>query len=38
MEKVAKAYKPVTIDEMSLIEKFRKDIEPIHGDPVYYKQ
>lgn len=38
MEKVAKAYKPVTIDEMLLIEKFRKDIEPIHGDPVYYKQ
>lgn len=38
MEKVAKAYQPVTLDEMLLIEKFRKDIEPIHGDPVYYKQ
>lgn len=38
MEKVAKAYKPVTLDEILLIEKFRKDIEPIHGDPVYYKQ
>ncbi|MES2760662.1 MAG: TerB family tellurite resistance protein [Bacteroidota bacterium] len=37
MEKVAKAYKPVTIDEQALIEKFKKDIEPIHGDPVYYK-
>lgn len=37
MEKVAKAYKPVTINEQNLIEKFKKDIEPITGDPVYYK-
>lgn len=37
MEKVAKAYPPVTIDEMALIEKFKKDIEPIIGDPVYYE-
>ena len=36
MEKVAKAYKPVTIDEIMLIEKFRKDMELIHGDPVFY--
>lgn len=36
MEKVAKAYKPVTINEQNLIEKFKKDIEPIIGDPVYY--
>jgi uncharacterized tellurite resistance protein B-like protein len=36
MEKIAKAYPPVTIDEMELIEKFKKDIEPVHGDPVYY--
>jgi len=36
MEKVAKAYPPVTGDEKSLIERFRKDIEPIYGDPVYY--
>lgn len=38
IEKVAKSYAPVTIDEMQLIEKFKKDIEPLNGDPVYYKQ
>ncbi|MEI8136023.1 MAG: TerB family tellurite resistance protein [Bacteroidota bacterium] len=37
MEKVAMAYKPVTIDEMLLIEKFKKDIKPLHGDPIYYE-
>jgi uncharacterized tellurite resistance protein B-like protein len=36
MEKIANAYKPVTINEQNLIEKFKKDIEPIIGDPVYY--
>ena len=36
MEKVANAYKPVTVNEMLLIEKFKEDIAPIHGDPVYY--
>lgn len=36
MEKVANAYKPVTINEMLLIEKFKEDIAPIHGDSVYY--
>ena len=38
MEKVAKAYKPITIDEMLLIEKFKKDITSLHGDPVYYEK
>ena len=37
IEKIAKAYPPVTIEENSLIERFKKDIEPLHGDPVYYK-
>jgi uncharacterized tellurite resistance protein B-like protein len=37
LEKVARAYAPVTIDEIRLIDKFRSDIAPIHGDPVYYK-
>jgi uncharacterized tellurite resistance protein B-like protein len=36
MEKIANAYKPVTLNEQNLIEKFKKDIEPIIGDPVYY--
>jgi uncharacterized tellurite resistance protein B-like protein len=37
IEKVAKAYMPVTGDEMQLIEKFKKDIAPIKGDPIYYE-
>lgn len=36
MEKIAKAYPPVTIEELNLINKFKQDIEPLHGDPVYY--
>lgn len=38
MEKVADAYKPVTINEMLLIEKFKQDIAPIYGDPIYYNK
>lgn len=38
MEKVAKSYPPVTIDEMEILEKFKKEIATIHGDPVYYNQ
>ena len=38
MDKVANAYKPVTINEMLLIEKFKEDIAPINGDPVYYSK
>jgi len=38
MEKVAKAYPPVTDNERKIIEQFRKDIEAIHGDPVFYEQ
>jgi uncharacterized tellurite resistance protein B-like protein len=36
MKKVAEAFPPVTKDESDLIERFKKDIEPLHGDPVYY--
>ena len=36
MEKVAKAYAPVTISERNLLERFRFDISGIYGDPVYY--
>ena len=36
MEKVAQAFPPVTAEEGALIDRFRKDIEPLHGDPVYY--
>ncbi len=36
MEKVAKAYPPVTSKEKNVLDKFKADIAPIHGDPVYY--
>jgi uncharacterized tellurite resistance protein B-like protein len=36
MEKVAKAFPPVVPVERSLMDRFRKDIEHIAGDPVYY--
>jgi uncharacterized tellurite resistance protein B-like protein len=36
IEKIAKAYPPVTIGEQDLIEKFKQDLAPIKGDPVYY--
>jgi len=36
LEKVAKSYPPVTVDEMAILDKFKKDIADIHGDPVYY--
>ena len=36
IEKVAKAYPPVTIQEQDILDKFRADIEAIHGDPVFY--
>ncbi|MFY9307825.1 MAG: TerB family tellurite resistance protein [Bacteroidia bacterium] len=36
LEKVAKAYPPVTKEEEELLEKFKKDIAPLEGDPVFY--
>lgn len=36
MEKVAQAYPPVTYEETNILEKFKKDIDPLIGDPVYY--
>lgn len=36
MEKVSAAFPPVTLEEHDLMERFRKDIAPIKGDPVYY--
>ena len=38
MEKVAKAYPPVTPSEQKFINRFKKDIEPIKGDPIYYEK
>lgn len=36
MEKVAKAYPPVTKSETNIIERFKRDINKIHGDPVFF--
>lgn len=38
LEKVAKSYPPVTVEEMKLLEKFRNDMKDLHGDPVYYEK
>lgn len=38
IEKIAKAFPPVTKEEKNLLERFRKDIADIKGDPVYYKK
>lgn len=38
MEKIAKAYPPVTKEESEILERFKKDIAPLKGDPVYYSK
>ncbi len=37
IEKVANAFPPVTAEEQSILEQFKKDIAPLNGDPVYYQ-
>ena len=37
MGKIANAHPPVMPEEMELLEKFKKDIAPLKGDPVYYE-
>lgn len=36
MEKVAIAFPPVTKSEANIIERFKKDISIINGDPIFY--
>lgn len=36
-EKIAKAFPPVTEEEQKLLDRFRTDIGPLKGDPVYYQ-
>lgn len=38
MQKVAKAYPPVTLAEQKIIDRFKKDISVINGDPVFYEK
>ena len=35
LEKIASAKPPVTLDEENLIERFKRDIGPMKGDPVF---
>jgi uncharacterized tellurite resistance protein B-like protein len=37
IEEIAEAFPPVTAEERELVNKFKRDIEPIVGDPVYYQ-
>ena len=36
LEKIAKAYPPVTVEEKNIIDRFKEDIALIKGDPVFY--
>ena len=38
MEKVAKAFPPIKKNEQDIIDKFKKDIAAINGDPVFYEK
>lgn len=38
IEEIARAYPPITIEEKALYERFNKDMEDLHGDPIYYSK
>ncbi|MBL7892698.1 MAG: hypothetical protein JNL63_08710 [Bacteroidia bacterium] len=38
LQKIASAKAPVTIDEKNLIDKFKDDIAPLTGDPVFTRE
>lgn len=38
IEKVARAFPPVTSPEQSFIDRFKKDMEGIKGDPIFYRK
>lgn len=38
IEKVAAAFPPVTVEEINLLNRFKRDLEPLNGDPVYYSK
>lgn len=35
LQKIAESKKPVTIEEKNVISKFKEDIDPLKGDPVF---
>jgi uncharacterized tellurite resistance protein B-like protein len=38
IEKIAMAYPPITAEENTIIKRFKADIEPLIGDPIYYRK
>jgi hypothetical protein len=34
---ISEAFPPFTKEERALYEQFKREIEPLHGDPIYYK-
>lgn len=36
LETIAEAFPPATFEEKGLVERFKMDIEPLKGDPVFY--
>lgn len=38
LEEIAAAYPPVTASEKNMLNKFKTEFEPIHGDPVFYER
>lgn len=38
VDKIAKAFPPVTAEERDLLEQFKIDLAPLQGDPVYYSR
>lgn len=38
MEKVAEAFPPITIEELNMLLRFKKEIMLVEGDPVYFEK
>lgn len=38
LERIAGSFPPITPAEQSFLERFKKDIEPIIGDPIFYER
>ncbi len=38
IQKMSTAFPPVTPEEIALYERFAAEIEPLQGDPIYYKK
>lgn len=38
MEEISEAFPSVTSEEKNILERFKKDIAPLNGDPVFYEK